>query len=344
MQCSTVDRLSDPLCKSSLKTFYQYVLTLCDRITRSTFAGAGRQVAHWTGDNNADWDHYLWNIAEIQEFAALYQIPMVGSDICGYAGETNDDLCCRWIFLGAFSPFFRDHETVGEPPHELYRTPIMAATARAAIDIRYRLLDYAYTALWTQTQTGAPMINPMFFEYPYDSNTANLPYQFFWGDSILAAPVTEANSTTASVYLPDDLFYDFYTGAPVMGNGAVVTLTDIGYTTMPLYYQAGSIIPQRIASANTTTLLRMQNFEIVIAPSETGKASGLLYLDDGDSLEQPHTSEITFEYSNGLFSMTGQFGYNMGGVVISQITVLGKNVEKYNVDVKLDGEYHVSLH
>lgn len=31
------------------------------------------------GDNNADWDHYLISIAELLEFAALFQIPMVGS-------------------------------------------------------------------------------------------------------------------------------------------------------------------------------------------------------------------------------------------------------------------------
>ncbi|RAO65251.1 uncharacterized protein BHQ10_001263 [Talaromyces amestolkiae] len=312
-------------------------------ITRSTFAGAGRQVGHWLGDNHADWDHYRWTIAELQEFAAIYQVPMVGSDICGYDGTTTDELCSRWVFLGAFSPFFRDHSDNTSPPHELYRTEAIAQAARAAIDIRYRLLDYAYTALWTQTQTGSPMINPMFFEYPSDLNTATLPYQFFWGDSILVAPVTDENSTSVSVYFPKDTFYDFYTGKPVTGNGAAVTLNNIAFDSIPLYYKGGSIIPQRIASANTTALLRQQNFEIVIAPNTFGQASGTLYLDDGDSINQPKTSVINFEYLDGLFSMTGTFGYDTGNVVISQITVLGQNVQKHPVNLKLTGA-HVGVY
>lgn len=294
-------------------------------ITRSTFAGAGSQVGHWLGDNFADWDHYRWTIGQLQEFAALFQVPMVGSDICGYAGLTNDNLCSRWVFLGAFSPFFRDHQSVGFPPHELYYSPAVAHASRVAIDIRYRLLDYAYTAFWKQSQTGSPMLNPMFFMYPSDINTATLSYQFFWGDAIMAAPVTDDNSTSVPVYFPKDQFYDFHTGSPVTGTGQSVTLTNIGFDSMPLYFKGGKIVPMRTQSAYTTTELRNQNFALVIARDASGNANGSLYLDDGDSLVQHATSNILFSYTghSGAFQMTGEFGYNPGHVVIRNVTILG---------------------
>lgn len=165
----------------------------------------------------------------------------------------------------------------------------------------------------------------MFFHYPQDFECNGLGYQYFYGPGILVAPVTVENSTTTDIYLPDDLFYDWYTHDAIRGKGSWVTLTDVPYTQIPLYYKGGSIIAQRANSSNTTAELRKQDFEIVIAPGIDGTASGSLYLDDGISIVQPATSFINFTYEkNGKFSMTGTFGYN-AGVSISSITVLGKS-------------------
>ncbi|KAF2092442.1 alpha/beta-glucosidase agdC [Rhizodiscina lignyota] len=291
-------------------------------ITRSTFAGAGAHVGHWLGDNFSDWDHYRISIAELMAFAAIFQIPMVGSDVCGYAENTTETLCARWATLGAFSPFFRNHADIAANYQEFYRWPTVAQAARNAIGARYQLLDYIYTGLHTQTVSGTPLINPLFFNYPNDKNTFPIQYQYFYGDSVLVSPVTEENATSVDIYLPDDIFYDFWTHEPVRGHGATVHLADVPLTTIPLHYKGGSIIPLRAESANTTTELRKKNFQIIIAPGLDGSASGSLYLDEGDAIAQPKTSEINFNYVNGRFSMTGSFGYD-AGVVIESIVLLG---------------------
>lgn len=171
--------------------------------------------------------------------------------------------------------------------------------------------------------TGSPSINPLFFLYPEDVNTFAIDLQYFYGDSLLVSPVTEENSTNVSIYLPNDIFYDFWTGAPVNGTGSYVQLTEIPYTSIPLHIRGGSIIPLRVRSANTTADLRKQNFTLIVAPSLTGTATGSLYLDDGESIEQSATSEIQFNYDGRRLSTSGTFGYN-SGVVIEGVKVLGR--------------------
>lgn len=226
--------------------------------------------------------------------------------------------------LGAFSPFYRNHADAAANYQEFYRWPTVAEAARNAIGARYQLLDYIYTALHTQSTTGAPLINPLFFAYPEDENTFPLQYQYLYGDSILVSPVTEENATAVDIYLPDDIFYDFWTHEPVRGNGATVNLPDVPFTAIPLHYKGGSIVPLRAESANTTTELRKKNLQIVIAPGLDGTAKGSLYLDEGDAIEQPATSEIHFSYAGGEFKMSGTFGYD-AGVIIESIVLLGAN-------------------
>ncbi|KAM3431100.1 hypothetical protein MY4824_007301 [Beauveria thailandica] len=293
-------------------------------ITRSTFAGAGSHVGHWLGDNVSTWDHYLWSIRGMLAFAAFFQVPVVGSDVCGFGGNTTEALCARWAMLGAFQPFYRNHNAIGQAPQEFYRWPSVARAARKAIDIRYRLLDYFYTALHAQSVTGAPCLQPMFFLYPHDVATYGLDAQFFYGPSLLVAPVTGGeNSTDARFYLPRDVFYDFYTHEKVVGEGRTVVRPDQQLDDLPLLLRGGTVTPLRTRSGMTTAEVREHDFELLVALDEAGAAAGSLYLDDGESADQHgKTTLIEFAYKDGVLQGNGTFGY-VTKSVISKVTVLG---------------------
>ncbi|RAL13209.1 putative alpha-glucosidase [Aspergillus homomorphus CBS 101889] len=298
-------------------------------ITRSTFAGAGAHVGHWLGDNISDWVHYRISIAQILAFASMFQIPMVGADVCGFGGNTTEQLCARWASLGAFYTFYRNHNEINDISQEFYVWPTVAESARKAIDIRYRLLDYIYTSLHRQSQTGEPFLQPLFYLYPEDKNTFTNDLQFFFGDAILVSPVIEENSTSVNAYFPDDIFYDWYTGEALRGRGANVTLKDIDFTHIPIHVRGGSIVPIRSSSAMTTSEIRQKGFELLIAPGLDGTAWGSLYLDDGDSLEQSEVSEITFHYSRKSQELRVSVE-NGSELRVEKITVLGASAKKTN--------------
>lgn len=297
-------------------------------LTRSTWAGTGRKVTHWFGDNESSWEHYRTAIRQMLAFVSMHQMPMVGSDVCGFNKDADEYMCARWALLGAFQPFYRNHAEESARPQEFYQWPTVADAAKKAIDVRYRLMDYAYTALYYQTKEGTPMVNPLFFLYPKDENTFGVQDQWFYGDALLVSPVTTDYSDTVTFYVPEDTFYDYWTHELVEGHGANVTRSNVSYTEIPVHIRGGTVIPERVNSANTTKQLRQQDFVIVVAPDSGSKAKGRLYLDDGESIEQESISEIHFSFDSGKFSCTGSFSYggNSGeSITVSKVIVLGQS-------------------
>lgn len=106
--------------------------------------------------------HY--DIQGILQFQ-LFQIPFVGADTCGFSrsvpcvfedgvllssqvGNTNEELCNRWMQLSAFVPFYRNHNIKAAIGQEPYRWDSVASASRSAMAIRYALLPYWVSALW----------------------------------------------------------------------------------------------------------------------------------------------------------------------------------------------------
>ena len=282
-------------------------------------------------------------------FPALFNFPMVGSDVCGFNYDTNPTLCARWAVLGSWNPFFRNHAEFSSIHQEFYLWPEVADAARKAIETRYRLLDYTYTAFWKQSQYGGgeAVIRPLVWEYPEDENTFSIDLQFFSGDALLVSPVTEPNSTDVSFYLPKDTFYEFDTFEKVDGAGATVMRYNVGLDEIPVHIRGGSIVPLRVSSAYTTTELRKNDFELIVAPDDDGNAKGELYLDDGESLE-PDYSHLRFDFSDGTFTLNGTFGYDPK-VKLVKISVLNTDMKASNgallkeVSVDLTKEASIDL-
>ena len=293
-------------------------------ITRSTFAGTGRKVGHWLGDNMSNWDHYRASIRTALVYSSLFQFPMVGSDVCGFGGNTTEELCARWASLGAFSTFYRNHNELSGESQEFYRWESVTKSARKAIEIRYRLLDYMYTAFAKASSDGEPSQYPVFYLYPEDKATWDLELQYFYGPGLLVAPVTEKGATSVDVYLPKDTFYDWYTHEPICGEGKNHTFSDVDVTHIPLLIRSGVILPLRESSANTTAELREKDFEILIPLDDKGEAKGELYFDDGESIDPASNGGVTrnnLSYKKGVLTIHGECGYNVD-VGVSKITVL----------------------
>ncbi|NXV04110.1 MGA protein, partial [Cettia cetti] len=81
-------------------------------VTRSTYPSSGKWAGHWLGDNTAAWDQLHKSVIGMMEFS-LFGFSYTGADICGFFQDSEYELCARWMQLGAFYPYSRNHNGKG---------------------------------------------------------------------------------------------------------------------------------------------------------------------------------------------------------------------------------------
>ncbi|XP_011299227.1 lysosomal alpha-glucosidase isoform X3 [Fopius arisanus] len=309
-------------------------------VSRATWIGQGHYSAHWTGDVYSSWHDLRMSIPEILQFS-LFQIPMVGADICGFDGNTTVELCNRWMQVGAFYPFSRNHnsdDTIEQDPVAL--GDLVIESSKKALMIKYRLLPYLYTLFFMAHSSGSPVLNPLFFLYWEDKNTLDIDRQFLWGKGLMIVPVLEQGKTEVKAYLPKGIWYNYYNNTGIISTGQWFVL-EAPLDTIPLFIRDGIIIPAQ-APSQTTAQSRKNKFELIITISHPSNEnpSGSLFWDDGDSIDSINTHNYLYENfevidGNKLINTWPNYNPNIQeAVILGQIEVLGlaRSVKNVTVD------------
>ncbi|CAH1773121.1 unnamed protein product [Owenia fusiformis] len=263
-------------------------------ISRSTYPGSGAHAGHWLGDNASKWKDLHESVIGMLEFN-LFGIPYIGADICGFFENSNAELCKRWMQLGAFYTFSRNHNGNDFRPQDPgYFGDEVARMSREVLETRYRFLPYLYTLFYYANSRGDTVIRPLMHEFPNDANTWSIDRQFLWGGGLLISPILEEGQSIIDMYLPKGLWYDYYTGALIKtGEGTNTTFEVNSLSPIPLHLRGGVIFPLQ-EPAVTTTLSRKNPFSLLVALDDNGQASGDLYWDDGESIEPLSKDEYSY--------------------------------------------------
>jgi alpha-glucosidase len=251
-------------------------------LTRSAFAGVQRYSAVWSGDNTAS-DEGLLSGVLLNNQMGLSGIPFIGPDLGGYIGDGTKDLFKRWMEVGVFSPFVRNHKGFFAPANEPWSYGEEAeAISKTFIEFRYRLMPYIYSAFYEATQTGMPIARSLCINYTHDDKVYDnvYQYQFLFGDALMVVPVT-GQETNKKIYLPKGEWFDLFTDEKTNGEKELTKETPA--YQIPLFIKASSIIPTQSIVQST----REKASDTLWLHVYNGKDKNrfVYYEDNGDGME-----------------------------------------------------------
>lgn len=225
-------------------------------LSRSGWAGTQRYgAAVWSGDIRSRFEVLKAQIPAGLNIA-MSGIPWWTTDIGGFMnGDIRTDyfkeLIVRWFQYGVFCPLFRLHG-VREPMNDLYGAQSSGAgneiwsfgekayeIIRELLFLREKLKPYLGVLNQAAHEHGAPVMRPLYYDFPADPAAANLADQFLLGPDLLVAPVYEQGAVKRLVYLPAGAdWVDAWTGEEFWGGQELEA--DAPLEHIPVYWRKGS--------------------------------------------------------------------------------------------------------
>jgi alpha-D-xyloside xylohydrolase len=235
-------------------------------LVRCGWAGIQRYGALlWSGDIYSSFRSFREQVAAGLS-VAMTGVPWWTSDIGGFIGgdPSNPDfreLLIRWFQFGCFCPVFRLHgERFPFKPLETeYRRGVKQFSSgqdnevwsygednfeimKKYILMRERLRPYIRSLMQNAHLTGDPVIRPMIYEFPQDTNCGAMCDQYMFGPDLLAAPVLELHARKRSVYLPAGAKWTYCHSGQEYAGGQTITV-DTPLDIIPLFTRDGAKLP-----------------------------------------------------------------------------------------------------
>ncbi len=190
-------------------------------------------------------------------------IPWWTSDIGGFVGGNIADpafreLLVRWFAWGCFCPVFRMHGerspwyereqefinnvrqltsgqdnevwSFGEDNYEILKKFLF---------VRERLRPYIRRCMRSASETGEPVMRPLFFDFPADPKAWETEDAYMFGPELLVAPVLEEGATERTVYLPAGTAWRNASTRQIYEGGRTVTVP-APLDVIPVFIKAGS--------------------------------------------------------------------------------------------------------
>ncbi len=255
-------------------------------LSRNSLVSAHRYPVLYSGNLNVSWNNFklipFFNLS-----ASNIGVCWWSHDICGYSGGIEErELYIRSVQLGVFSPILRFHSAGGK---YYKREPWLwnKETYEIVDDylkLRHQLIPYLYTESYKYSTTGSMVFQPLYYVIPKVYDDILYRNEYFFGSGLLVAPITTKkdltmNRTIHRFYLPEGVWYNYFTGKKFAGNKKHVGFyKDEDY---PVFAKRGAIIPLSIKS-NYNNTSNPTDLEIQIFPGANNVYE--LYEDDGISL------------------------------------------------------------
>ncbi|MCC5890647.1 MAG: alpha-xylosidase [Alkalibacterium sp.] len=246
-----------------------------DALILSRYAGPGshRYPIGFSGDSVI-----TWNSLNFQPYltATSSNIGYTwwSHDIGGhYKGYKDEELVQRWFQFGVFSPINRLHSSnsaFSSKEPWTYSLTVKENMSRF-LRLRHALIPYIDTFNIQTHEKGIPLVQPVYYQHPFDEHAYDVKNEYFFGSELLVLPITSKKDEETLygsdvIYFPEGNWFDVFSNFRYKGNGKLRVYREPDQ--MPVFAREGSIIPLDAKPTETKPADFPEELEWLIYPGQ----------------------------------------------------------------------------